>query len=84
MGCCFYEIMSLTEQIKQIQSNFENTESEKVLEIVDEIRSHLKSDLTKDYLQSKIKSISEVTDEAEKKKLCKTLLPYFDWYLQGF
>ncbi|QUC65329.1 hypothetical protein NsoK4_03535 [Nitrosopumilus sp. K4] len=75
--------MSLTEEIQQIRSDFENTESEKILKIVDEIRSHFKSDLTKDYLQGKIKSISEVTDEAEKKKLCKTLLPYFDWYIQG-
>ena len=75
--------MSLGEQIKQIQSNFENTSPDVILKTVDEIRSHLKSDMTKDYLQAKLKSISEMSDESEKKKLCKTLLPYIDWYLQG-
>lgn len=75
--------MSLGEQIKQIQSDFENTPPDVILKTVDEIRGHLKSDLTKDYLQAKLKSISEMPDESEKKKLCKTLLPYLDWYLQG-
>ena len=75
--------MSLDEQIKQIQSDFENTSPDVILKTVDEIRGHFKSDLTKDYLQAKLKIISEISDESEKKKLCKTLLPYFDWYLQG-
>ena len=41
------------------------------------------SNLTVDYLKGKIKKIMDLTTESEKKKQCKLLLPYFDWYLQG-
>jgi len=42
-----------------------------------------KSDLTVEYLKGKIKKIVELSSESEKKKQCKLLLPYYDWYLQG-
>jgi len=42
-----------------------------------------KSNVTVEYLQGKIKKIKDLTNESEKKKQCKLLLPYFDWYLQG-
>ncbi len=75
--------MSLEDQIKQILDDFENTTSEKILEILDQIKPQFKSKLISEYLQGKIQKISEVNDEAEKKKLSKALLPYLDWYLQG-
>ncbi len=75
--------MSLEDQIKQTLSDFENTPSEKIFEILNQIKTQFKSELISEYLQVKIKKISEVNDEVEKKKQCKALIPYFDWYLQG-
>ena len=75
--------MSLEDQIKQTLNDFENTSSEKIFEILNQIKPQFKSQLISEYLQGKIKKILEVNDEVEKKKQCKALIPYFDWYLQG-
>ena len=83
MGRNFCPLMSLKEQIQQVLNDFENTPSEKITYILDEIKNHLKSGLTRDYLQGKIKEITNTTDKVEKKNLCKNLIPYLDWYLQG-
>jgi hypothetical protein len=42
-----------------------------------------KSDLTTEYLKGKVQKILDISTESEKKKQCKLLLPYYDWYLQG-
>ncbi len=75
--------MSLEDQIKQTIDDFENTPSEKILEILNQIKPKFKSELISEYLQGKIQKISEANNEAEKKKQCKALTPYLDWYLQG-
>ncbi len=75
--------MFLEDQIKQTLDDFENTTSDKILEILNQIKPRFKNELISEYLQGKIQKISEVNDEAEKKKQCKALIPYFDWYLQG-
>jgi len=75
--------MSLEDQIKQTLDDFENTTSNKILEILNQITPQFKSNLISEYLQGKIQKILETNDEAEKKKLCKALMPYLDWYLQG-
>ena len=75
--------MSIAEQTKQILNDFENSPSEKIIQTLGEIKNNFKSDLTRDYLQGKIDAIQNASDEAEKKKLCKNLMPYLDWYLQG-
>ena len=75
--------MSLEDQIKQTLNDFENTDSEKILEILSKIMTEFKSQLISEYLQGKIYKVLEVNDEAERKKLCNTLKPYMDWYLQG-
>ena len=75
--------MSLEQQIQAILNNFENTPSEKILEIMNQIKPQFKSELTSEYLQGKIQKISEISDESEKIKQCKALIPYLDWYLQG-
>jgi len=75
--------MSLEEQIKQTLDDFENTRSEKILEILNQIKPQFKNELILEYLQGKIQKILEANDEAEKKKLCNALTPYLDWYLQG-
>lgn len=83
MGFTLDSIMSLQDQVKQILNDFDNTSSDKILEILIQIQPTLKSDITQTYLQGKIQAILGISDSAEKKKLCKNLKPYLDWYIQG-
>lgn len=75
--------MTLEEEIIKIKNNFESVSSDKILEILNKIMPEFKSKLTSEYLQGKIQKILELGVESEKKKQCKALMPYLDWYLQG-
>ena len=75
--------MSLEIQIKTILNDFKGINSDDFLRILGEIMHEFKSNLTIEYLTGKIQKINDLTDEIEKKKQCKLLLPYLDWYLQG-
>ena len=75
--------MSLEEQAKSILNNYDDTSSEKILEVLKMINTLFKNELTIDYLRGKLEKIVVLDDETEKKKQCKALLPYLDWYLQG-
>ena len=75
--------MSLEIKIKHIMNNFDDVSSDEFLEILDQIMLEFKSDLTTEYLKSKVQKILDISTESEKKKQCKLLLPYYDWYLQG-
>jgi hypothetical protein len=83
MGFTLYSVLSLRDEVNQILNDFDNTPSDKFLEILTQIQLHLKSDITQNYLQGKIQAILGINDDAEKKKLCKNLKLYLDWYLQG-
>ena len=83
MGFTLYSVLSLRDEVNQILNDFDNTPSDKFLEILIQIKLHLKSDITQNYLQGKIQTILGINDDAEKKKLCKNLKPYLDWYIQG-
>ena len=75
--------MTLEIKAQNIINNFEDTASDEFLEILEQIMLEFKSNLTVKYLEGKIKKIVELSSESEKKKQCKLLLPYYDWYLQG-
>jgi len=75
--------MSLEIKIKHIMNNFDDVSSDEFLEILDQIMLEFESDLTTEYLKSKVQKILDISTESEKKKQCKILLPYYDWYLQG-
>jgi len=75
--------MSLENKVRQILENFDEIPSKEILEILNQIQKQFQSTVTQDYLKGKLKTISNTLDENEKKKLCKNLKPYFDWYLQG-
>ncbi len=75
--------MSLQDQVKEILNDFDNISSDKILNVLTLIQPHLKSEITQDYLNGKIQGVLGMNDEAEKKKSCKNLKPYLDWYLQG-
>jgi len=75
--------MSLEIKVKNIMNNFDEVSSDEFLEILNQIMLEFKSNLTIEYLKGKIQKIVEISSESEKKKQCKLLLPYYDWYLQG-
>ena len=75
--------MSLEDQINQTLNDFENTTSENILKILNQIKPKFKNELISEYLQGKIKKILDADNEPEKKKQCKALTPYLDWYLSG-
>ena len=75
--------MSLEINVKNIMNNFDEVSSDEFLEILNQIMLEFKSNLTVEYLKGKIQKIVEISSESEKKKQCKLLLPYYDWYLQG-
>ena len=75
--------MSLEDQINKITNDFENTPSEKIIDVLNQIKPHFKNALISEYLQGKMQKIHDSVDEQDKKKQCKALLPYFDWYVQG-
>jgi len=77
------DVVSLEDEIKLILDDFENTSAEKIFEILNQIKPQFKNELISEYLKEKIQKISDVNDKVEKKKQCKGLIPYFDWYLQG-
>ena len=54
--------MSLEEEIKKTLNNFEDSTSETILEIIDQIRPHFRSELTSEYLAGKIKKIQNDED----------------------
>ncbi|MGY5147786.1 MAG: hypothetical protein ACW9W4_07295 [Candidatus Nitrosopumilus sp. bin_7KS] len=75
--------MSLEDQIRVILDDFEQAKSESIIDVLNQIKPHFKSELILEYLQGKIQKIQDSSDEHDKKKQCSALLPYFDWYLQG-
>jgi len=75
--------MSLEKEIQEVLDNFENVSTEKILEILNQIKPQFQNQLISEYLQGKIQKVIDLPDEAQKKKQCKALTPYLDWYLQG-
>ena len=75
--------MSLEDQIRQTLDDFKSTPSERILEILNQIKPQFKNELISEYLQGKIQKINDADNETEKKNQCKALTPYLDWYLQG-
>ena len=75
--------MSLKDQAKNAFENFDNTDTDEIQKILEQIQTKLTSNLTQEYLQEKIKSLQDADSEQEKRKLCQKLKPYLDWYVQG-
>lgn len=75
--------MIFQDEVKEILNDYDNVPSDKIIKILTQIQPYLKSDLTRNYLHGKIQSILGIHDGVERKKLCKNLKPYLDWYIQG-
>ena len=55
--------MSLEDRVKQTLNDFEYIPSEKIFEILNQIKPQFKSELISEYLQGKIQQILEVNNE---------------------
>ena len=75
--------MSLEKQIHEILDNFKNTQSNKILEILNQIKPQFQNQMITEYLQGKIQKIMDENDETKRKNQCNALIPYLNWYLQG-
>lgn len=75
--------MTLQDDIQKLKNNFDTSSSDQIFQILNQIKPHFKNELISEYLEGKIQKILDSSDELEKKKQCKALMPYFDWYLQG-
>jgi len=75
--------MSLEIKVNNILQDFDSISSDEFLKVINEIMLEFRSTITIEYLKGKIQKITDLTNESEKKKQCKILLPYFDWYVQG-
>ena len=75
--------MSLEIKISNILQDIDNVSSDEFLKVINEIMLEFRSDITIEYLKGKTQKIINLSNESEKKKQCKLLLPYFDWYVQG-
>jgi len=49
--------MSLEIKVKQISENFEETSSEYILKLLNQIQNQFQSQITQDYLKGKLKAI---------------------------
>jgi len=76
-------VPDLKSQTKKILDNFEATDESEIISVLEQIRNHLSSNLTQEYLQGKISKISQTSDGKEKADLINSLKPYLEWYLQG-
>lgn len=75
--------MSLETKARQVVASFETVSSDEFLGILEGIKPLFRNPLISEYLQGKIQKILDAENEMEKKKQCKSLMPYLDWYLQG-
>ena len=75
--------MSLEIKVNNILQDFDTVSSDEFLKVINAIMLEFRSTITIEYLKGKIQKITDLTNESEKKKQCKLLLPYFDWYVQG-
>lgn len=70
-------------QVKTILENFETTNQEQIVSVLQQIKSELRSNITQEYLDGKISKILQTNNGKEKSELLNSLKPYLDWYLQG-
>ena len=83
MGRKPFHDMTLADDARQILDDFDAIHSDTIIAVLDQIRLHMKSPLTQEYLATKINAVRSANSEEEKKNLCKNLKPYLDWEIQG-
>ena len=74
--------MTLADEAARASSNFDSTDPAEFLDIVSRIRDSLRTGQTKSYLDKKLEAARSAAP-AERRRMCRNLLPYLDWYLSG-
>lgn len=74
--------MALAEDAERVRRNFDSTNTDEFLNVLSRIQQSLRTTSTRTYLDTKI-TAARSAESDERQKLCKKLLPYFDWYLSG-
>ena len=74
--------MTLVEDAVRTRSGFESVGTDEFLDILYRIRNELRTPITQQYLDGKMAAIRSA-EPAERRQLCKNLLPYLDWYISG-
>ena len=75
--------MALSDDARRILDDFESTPSDKIVAVLEGIKTNMKSEPVREYLAGKIAAVRSAAGEEEKKGLCRGLKPYLDWEIQG-
>ena len=75
--------MELDEHISRILDDFDGARSDDIVAVLEQVRAQLRSGLTSEYLGGKLQKVADAKTESERKNLCRALVPYLDWYLEG-
>ena len=75
--------MSLESKVRDLRANLDKAPTEQFMDVIRCIVPLLASPITSEYLAAKLEKIGQTADPQERKKQCKALAPYLDWYLQG-
>ena len=75
--------MELLDDVQDALERFDETDSGSMVKTLRQVKSQLRSDITREYLEGKIQAVQNASTESEKKSLCRALVPYLEWYLQG-
>ena len=75
--------MALSDDARRILGDFDATPSGDIVAALEMIVPNMRSRLVREYLSGKIDAVRSAGTEAERKGLCKNLVPYLDWQAQG-
>ena len=74
--------MTLVDEAERMRSGFDSADPDGFLDLVERIRTELRTAPAREYLAGKIEA-ARSAQPAERRRLCKALLPYLDWYITG-
>ena len=75
-------LLTLADDAARVRSDFDSTDAAEFLDTVSRIRNSLRTGETKSYLAKKLDAV-RFAPPAERRVMCRNLLPYLDWYLSG-
>ena len=74
--------MTLVDEAERMRSGFYSADLGGFLDLAERIRDELRTAPAREYLTGKI-AAARSAEPAERRRLCRALLPYLDWYISG-
>lgn len=74
--------MTLVDESERMRSGFDSADLGGFLDLVERIRGELRTEPARQYLAGKVAAARSAAP-AERRRLCRALLPYLDWYISG-